>query len=61
MGNGFINITEFIAATIQTKQFLTDEKLWVLFKQFDVDDTNSITAENIKEAFKRLGRTISDE
>jgi len=60
LGNGLINITEFIAATMSAKDFLTEEKLWVLFKQFDVDDSDYITADNIKEAFKRLGRAITE-
>ena len=46
-GNGLINYSEFLAATVSTKEFLTEAKLWALFKQFDTDDTNFITRENI--------------
>lgn len=31
-GNKFINYTEFLAATISVKKFLTDDKLMALFK-----------------------------
>ena len=55
-GNGMINYTEFIAATLQIDQELNDEQLWNLFKKFDVDNTDFITIENLKEAFKRQGR-----
>jgi len=56
-----INYTEFLAATIDKKQLLTKERLWNAFKHFDVDDTNQITPENIKEVMNRVGRKISDE
>jgi Ca2+-binding EF-hand superfamily protein len=35
---------------------LTDELLWTLFKTFDIDDTNFISVQNLREAFHRLGR-----
>ena len=56
VGNGMINYSEFIAATLQIDQELNDEQLWSLFKKFDVDNTDRITIENLKEAFNRLGR-----
>lgn len=51
-GNGKINYSEFLAATIQLPKVLTEEKLYALFKHFDTDDTEFITAENIREAFQ---------
>lgn len=42
-GNGKINYSEFLAATLSAKDTLNDEMLWRLFKTFDVDDTGSIS------------------
>ena len=50
-GNGKINYSEFLAATISMKSTLTDEKLWTLFKTFDTDDTDFISFDNLLEAF----------
>ena len=60
-GNGKINYSEFLAATISMQSLLTDEKLWSLFKTFDTDDTDFISLENLQEAFQRLGRSLSEE
>ena len=56
VGNGKINYSEFLAATLSAKNTLTDETLWRLFKTFDVDDTDYISRANLREAFQRLGR-----
>ena len=56
VGNGKINYTEFISATISIKDTLTEEMLWRLFKKFDVDDTDYITKDNLFDAFSRLGK-----
>jgi calcium-dependent protein kinase len=58
--NGKINYSEFLAATVSIKKFMTEEKLWMMFKHFDVDDTDFISKENIKEAFQKLGKTITE-
>ena len=55
-GNGKINYSEFVAATISVKKVLTNEKLYVLFKHFDVDDSGFITSENLEQAFAKNGR-----
>lgn len=60
LGNGTINYTEFLAATLSIT--LSDEILGRLFKRFDVDDTGFIDKENLVAAFARLGRhSISHE
>ena len=46
-GNGKINYSEFLAATISVQTALTEEKLWSLFKTFDTDDTDYISLENL--------------
>lgn len=55
-GNGKINYSEFLAATISTKRFMTEEKMWMMFKHFDVDDTDYISKDNITEAMAKLGK-----
>ena len=56
VGNGKINYTEFLAATLTFSETLSDEMLQRLFKKFDVDNSGYITKENLLDAFKRLGR-----
>eukprot|EP00357_Protocruzia_adherens_P006319 CAMPEP_0114990346 /NCGR_PEP_ID=MMETSP0216-20121206/10739_1 /TAXON_ID=223996 /ORGANISM="Protocruzia adherens, Strain Boccale" /LENGTH=483 /DNA_ID=CAMNT_0002353499 /DNA_START=1089 /DNA_END=2540 /DNA_ORIENTATION=- len=60
-GNGKINYTEFIAATVNARNDFTEEQLYSAFKHYDVDNTDFITETNIKEAFNRAGRKISDK
>ena len=55
-GNGKINYSEFLAATLSANDTITDEMLWQVFKTFDVDNTDFISQPNLIEAFKRLGR-----
>lgn len=55
-GNGKINYTEFLSATISIKSVLTYEKLWALFKHFDTDDSGTITPANLKDAFANAGK-----
>lgn len=59
--NHKINYSEFIAATMDVKRFLTAEKLEAIFNSFDVDGSGKITPQNIKDAFSKFGREISDE
>jgi len=59
-GNGKINYSEFLAATVSVTQVLTQEKLFALFKHFDTDDSDYITAQNLKEAFEVGGRDLDD-
>ena len=59
--NKKINYSEFIAATINTQEFLTDQKLSAIFRTFDIDNTGEITSQNLKDAFSKFGRECSDE
>ena len=59
-GNG-INYSDFLSATMDLQEALTDEKLWTLFKTFDTDNTDFITQDNLQEAFLRLGRNYSED
>ena len=59
-GNGKINYSEFLAATIKVKKVLNEARLWTLFKNFDIDDTGFISESNLREAFEHYGISISN-
>ena len=40
---------------------MTDDKLEAIFKTFDVDGTGRITKDNLKLAFSKFGREISND
>lgn len=50
-GNGQINYSEFIAATVDVQTFFSDSKLRCVFSIFDTDGTGKITAEEMQLAF----------
>lgn len=54
-GNGKINYSEFLAATLDVKTFLNDTRLRAIFQQFDTDNSGFITEENLYYAFQKLG------
>lgn len=58
-GNNMINYTEFLAATMTARKWLNDNRLMMLFKEFDIDDTGFITKENLEEAFHKLDKPIT--
>jgi len=53
-----INYTDFIAATLDSKVVLNQQKLWNLFKFFDVHNNNFITVDDLKEVIARGGRKL---
>ena len=57
-GTGQINYSEFIAATIDVKKFLSDTKLRSVFSLFDTDHSGKITIENLHDAFQKLGQEV---
>ena len=59
--NNKVNYSEFLAATINTSSFLTEEKLAAIFRTFDTDGSGQITAENIQEAFSKFGKEVTNE
>lgn len=59
--NDEINYTEFLSASMDLTQYLTKDKIRALFATFDVDGSGEITKENIKKAFSKFGREITDE
>jgi calcium-dependent protein kinase len=57
-GSGQINYSEFIAATIDVKKFLSDTKLRSAFNLFDTDHSGKITVDNLHAAFQKLGQDV---
>ena len=56
-----INYSEFLSATIQVKNILTEERLQAIFCQFDTDASGKITAKNIVRAMEKLGNKVNEE
>ncbi len=50
-GNGQINYTEFLVATLDVKKFISETKLRSVFSIFDTDGSGTITEENLLFAF----------
>lgn len=57
-GDGQINYSEFLAATIDTKRFLTESKLKSVFSIFNTDGTGDISANDMVVAFYKLGYVV---
>jgi len=47
--SGFIDYTEFVIASMNEKQLLSNDKLQAAFKMFDKDGSGTISGEEIKE------------
>ena len=58
--NGFIDYSEFVIASMNEKQLLTNEKLSAAFKMFDKDGSGMISAAEIKEVLG-FGKNIPEE
>lgn len=48
-GNGTIDYTEFVMATIEEKNLITNERLKMAFKMFDKDNSGALSPDEIKE------------
>ena len=59
-GSGFIEYSEFITATMNSKKNLSEEKLTAAFKVFDTDGNGTISPEELKDVLSSSGQ-ISDE
>ena len=59
--NGVINYSEFLSATIDLNQILTQAKIQALFRTFDIDNTGKISEDNIRKAFTKFGKEVTDE
>mmetsp|Transcript_36344 Transcript_36344/g.79290 ORF Transcript_36344/g.79290 Transcript_36344/m.79290 type:complete len:349 (-) Transcript_36344:112-1158(-) len=48
-GSGVIDYTEFLAATLERRQYLQEDVCWCAFKVFDLNDDGRITSEELKQ------------
>ena len=48
-GNGTIDYTEFVMATIEEKNLITIDRLKMAFKMFDKYNSGALSADEIKE------------
>jgi len=55
-GDGLINYSEFLAATVDRKKALTMQNLQFAFHHFDVDGSGYITEQDLAEVFHREGK-----
>lgn len=51
-GSGVINYTEFLAATIDKKVYMKEERLYEAFRAFDRDNSGKISKEEVKKVMK---------
>jgi len=58
--SGFIDYSEFVIASMNEKELLTNEKLQAAFKMFDKDGSGLISADEIKEVLG-FGKALSNE
>ena len=57
-GNGQINFSEFLAATLDIKKFISETKLRSVFSMFNTDGSGTITEQNLLFAFQKLGQNL---
>jgi calcium-dependent protein kinase len=53
-GSGVINYTEFLAATLNTRQRTQEDACWAAFRHFDRDKNGSISKAELRETLKDL-------
>lgn len=59
-GNGEIEYSEFVVATLNEKNLLSNNKLQTAFKMFDKDGGGTISIDEIKEVLS-FGQTLEDD
>ena len=58
--SGYIDYSEFVIASMNEKQLLTNEKLQAAFNMFDKDGSGMISATEIKQVLG-FGKSMSEE
>ncbi len=59
--NGFIDYTEFIAACLQTQNYLKENHLKEAFSYFDKDDSGTISRDELKACLQDEEMQMSDD
>lgn len=59
-GNGDIDYSEFVVATMNEKNLLSNNKLHTAFKMFDKDGGGSISTDEIKQVLS-FGQNLDEE
>lgn len=59
--SGFIDYSEFLAATVDRAIYLQETKLWAAFVTFDRDSSGKISARELREVLGREGQSIGSE
>jgi calcium-dependent protein kinase len=61
LGNGEINYSEFLAATVHSKLQISEEHMWTVFNKFDTDNTGYISDKNLVEVMEKIGKPMTIE
>ena len=59
--DGKVNYSEFLAATISSLNFSTEEKLWSAFNYFDTTNSGYITVDSVIDALKTSNVMVDEE
>mmetsp|Transcript_34179 Transcript_34179/g.59778 ORF Transcript_34179/g.59778 Transcript_34179/m.59778 type:complete len:296 (-) Transcript_34179:19-906(-) len=61
MGKGRIKYSDFLLATLDRKNMLDEENLWVAFRFFDIENTGKLTLSTIQSSLIRAGCEVSED
>jgi Ca2+-binding EF-hand superfamily protein len=54
-----MSYSDFLAANIDLRKYLTNEKILAIFSMFDINQTGSISIDNFKDAFTKFGHELT--
>jgi calcium-dependent protein kinase len=61
LGQGRIKYSDFLIATLDRREILDEENLWIAFNYFDVESVGKLTIVSIFESLVRAGCNVSAE